>query len=73
MHLPEARLDGLSARNARILTNGAEVAHPVLASLPEGTPLRAYANGKFLGVGVIAAGKLHVTTFFGEETKQDAE
>lgn len=73
MHLPEARLDGLSARNARILTNGAEVAHPVLASLPESTPLRAYANGKFLGVGVIAAGKLHVTTFFGEETKQDAE
>lgn len=73
MHLPEARLEGLSARNARLLTNGAEVAHPALASLPEGAPLRAYANGKFLGVGLIAAGKLHVTTFFGEEAEQDAE
>ena len=71
LHLPEARLDGLSARNARLLTNGAEIAHPALAALPEHTPLRAYSNGAFLGVGLIGAGKLHITTFFGEEAEHE--
>ena len=72
-HLPEARLDGLSARSVRLLTNGAEIAHPALATLPERAPLRAYANGKFLGVGLAEMGKLHITTFFGEDGEQDAE
>ncbi len=71
-HLREARLHGLSARAERLLTNGAEIDHPALRALPEGTPLRAYANGRFLGIGLIAAGKIHITTFFSEESS-DAE
>ena len=66
-HLPEARLDGLSGRGVRLITNGAEIAHPALAALPEGEHLRTYANGAFLGIGLIKADKIHITTFFGEE------
>lgn len=72
-HLAEARLSGLSMRNAHLLENGAEIEHPALASMPEEEPLRVYANGKFLGIGLIAAGKLHITTFFGEDAQQHAE
>jgi len=49
------------------LTNGAEISHPLLAALPENELLRTYANGRFLGIGIIAAGKIHITTFFGED------
>lgn len=66
-HYGEARLDDLGTRANRLLTNGAEISHPLLASLPENTPLRTYANGRFLGIGLISAGKIHITTFFGED------
>lgn len=70
-HYGEARLEGLGSRANRLLTNGAEITHPLLASLPENEPLRTYANGRFLGIGIIAAGKIHITTFFGEDAANE--
>ena len=57
--LPEARL-ALSAYQRRLLVNGAEIAPKELAPHPAGTALRVYANGEFLGVGVVREGKLRI-------------
>ena len=57
--LPEARF-ALSAYQRRLLVNGAEIAPKELAPHPAGTALRVYANGEFLGVGVVREGKLRI-------------
>jgi len=57
--LGAARLT-LDERDARLLVNGAEIAHPSLETYAEETALRVYANGDFLGVGIAKEGKLHI-------------
>jgi len=57
--LDAARLT-LDERDARLLVNGAGIAHPSLEMYAEETALRVYANGEFLGVGIAKEGKLHI-------------
>lgn len=57
--LGEARL-ALSDRDERLLVNGARVEDGALAAYREETPLRVYANGAFVGVGMARAGGLHI-------------
>lgn len=40
----------LNKKGERFLTHGAEVVCPGIEELPKDTPLRAYCNGKFLGI-----------------------
>ncbi len=60
-HIGEVRFEGLSAKNQRLLRNGANIAHPALAAYSVPTQLRVYDNGAFLGVGEAEAGALHIT------------
>lgn len=57
--LNEARL-ALTEYEARLLVNGAEIAHSSLEGYAQETPLRAYANGEFVGVAVAKGGKMHI-------------
>ncbi len=57
--LGEARL-ALSERDERLLINGAQVEDNALTAYGEDTPLRVYANGAFVGIGLARAGRLHI-------------
>lgn len=57
--LGEARL-ALTEYEARLLVNGAQIAHPSLEGYAQETPLRAYANGEFVGVALAKEGKMHI-------------
>ncbi len=57
--LGEVRL-ALSAQEERLLVNGAQIENSALACYEEETPLRVYANGAFVGIGLARAGGLHI-------------
>ncbi len=57
--LGEARL-ALSDQDERLLVNGAWIENDALAIYCEETPLRVYANGAFLGIGLAKAGGIHI-------------
>ncbi len=57
--LGEARLS-LSENEARLFVNGVEIADPALEQYEEETPLRAYVNGAFAGIGIAKNGRMHI-------------
>lgn len=54
--LPKLTLDGLDERETRLLVNGADIECDLCSG---GTPL-VYAGGKFIGVGAVENGLLHI-------------
>ena len=66
MHIGEARMT-LNKKGERFLTHGAEVVCPGIEELPKDTPLRAYCNGKFLGIAKSNGEAVHICTFLGQE------
>lgn len=57
----------LNKKGERFLTHGAEVVCPGIEELPKDTPLRAYCNGKFLGIAKSNGEAVHICTFLGQE------
>ncbi len=66
-HIPEIRLEGLSAKKTDLLIKGA--GHKV-QDITEGQPLRVYVNGAFLGLGECSDGELKLTVWLGDEAMQ---
>lgn len=50
----------LSARDERLLVNGAEIELPEAGDFSEETVLKVYANGRFAGIGAARAGRIHI-------------
>lgn len=66
MHIGEARMT-LDKKGERFLTHGAEVVYPGMEELPKDTPLRAYCNGRFLGIAKSNGEAVHICAFLGQE------
>lgn len=64
-HIPELKLDGLSARKRRLLMNGASI--PFGEELEPDKVHRLYVDGNFIGLGVRGAEGLHVTVWLGND------
>ena len=71
---PDAALPGLlQARlclgegERRLFLNGAAILPAGWESLPKGTPLRAYVEGRFLGLAKAEAGGIKMILFLEEE------
>ena len=66
-HIPEIRLEGLSDKKIDLLIKGTALK----ADDPSnGIPLRVYANGDFMGLGVVNSGELKLTVWLGDEARQ---
>ena len=65
-HIPRLDLDGLSAKQERLLIHGAAIPQKG----EEGTPLRVFIKGEFMGVGEIRRGELRITVWLGDEAHQ---
>ncbi len=66
-HLPEIRLEGISAKKIDLLIKGTGFKTD---DCREGMPLRVYADGDFLGIGEIIEGELKLTVWLGSEARQ---
>ncbi len=66
MHIGEARMT-LNKKGEHFLTHGAEVVFPGVERLPKDTPLRAYCNGKFLGIAKSNGEAVHICAFLAPE------
>lgn len=64
-HIPELKLDGLSARRKRLLMNGASI--PFDGELDSGEVRRLYLDGEFIGLGIRNGEGLHVTVWLGND------
>lgn len=65
-HIGEVRMT-LNAKGERFLTHGAEVVYKGVEELPVNTPLRAYCNGRFVGIAKSNGEAVHICTFFGTD------
>ena len=65
-HIGEARMT-LNKKGERFVTHGAEWFFPDMDVLPKYTSLRAYCNGKFLGIAKSNGEAVHICTFLGQE------
>lgn len=65
-HIGEVRMT-LNAKGERFLTHGAEVVYKGVEELPVDTPLRAYCNGRFVGIAKSNGEAVHICTFFGTD------
>lgn len=66
-HIPELRLDSLSAKQERLLVHGAAIG---FSGIPEKTPHRVYIRGEFIGIGEAHKGELRITVWLGDEGMQ---
>lgn len=66
MHIGEARMT-LNKKGEHFLTHGAGVVFPGVERLPQDTPLRAYCNGKFLGIAKSNGEAVHICAFLAPE------
>lgn len=67
-HIPELRLDGLSARKRRLLINGASIPYEEAWScgvIEEKTIHRLYLDGEFMGLCIMEEKELHITVWLG--------
>lgn len=66
-HIPEARLQNVSAKKTDLLIKGAGLK---VEGLPRDKPLRVYVNDSFMGLGVCRNGVLKLTVWLGDEAMQ---
>ena len=66
-HIPKLEISGISKKNENLLIHGAAIK---CADPREGTPLRVYLMGEFMGLGEIRKGELRITVWLGDEAHQ---
>ncbi len=69
-HIPALELNELSARQKRLLINGAPIP---FEGIPEKTAHRLYIDGEFMGLAEISGAGLHITVWLGDEAYQTGE
>lgn len=72
-HIDAINLSNLTAREKRLLYNGARIDAKLPGKYPQNSPLRIYNEQSFVGLGIIDNEEIHITMFLGEGLMHENE